>query len=198
MFELLFRITDEQNYLMLLSECSFDQGGDISGFFDMNVNGYHHGHYHNYPLQPGEQGLESITSWFILFIYAYHELNHSGYVAISDVESPISWIEFKKNDDMVAINLIRADKPDGTLELRTKPFEQCEYNLWYIQYIKDGIQHDELVDRRNESVNLKKFRKELIRKASQYLEELQEINPKLMYNRNVAELELLVSNLIQN
>jgi len=191
MFEILFRITDNIEDLMMLDENTFDMGGDISGFFAINVNGYHYGHYHNFPLQSGECGLESISNWFLVLIRAYQELNRSDYVAVSDIESFIVWIEFRKIQDIVEINIIRAEKPDGTTELRLTPFEDFEYGKWYIQLIKSGEFHDESVERRNESIKLSKLRSELLRKSLQYLDELREINPKLLGNKKIAELEAL-------
>ena len=195
MFEILYRILQKNEDLEALDENVFDDGGDILGFFAINVNGYHFGHYHNYPLKPDEFWWELITNWFLVIIRAYQELNRSGYVLVDVLGSYNTWIEFRRIQDIVQINIIRAEKPEGTTELRLTPFEEFEYGAWYIQYIKSGEFHDELVERRNESVKLSRIRSELLRKASQYLEELREINAKLLGNRNIAELEALVSNL---
>jgi len=191
MFELLFRITDD----LVKWEEDFEPGDDISGFFAINVNGYHYGHYHNYPLQPDECGFEYITYWFLSFANAYQELTRSGYVLLSNTDSPNSWIEFRKTQDTVEINLIDAEKPSGTTDLRLTPLDKFEYSTWYIQFVKEGKHHEALVDRRNESVKLNRFRAELIRKASQYLEELREINPKILDNKPMAELASLIPSL---
>jgi len=198
MFEILYRILLENEELEEYDENSFDMGGDILGFFAINVNGYHYGHYHNYPLQPGEFWSEQISYWFISLIRAYHELNCSGYVLVNEVDSFNTWIEFKRNDDMVIIDLIEAEKPCGTTEpteLRLTPLEKFEYGTWYTQYVKDGKVCPELVARHNEPVKLSRIRAELLRKGLQYLDELREINPKLLGNRIIAELETLVSSL---
>jgi len=198
MFEILYRILQTNEDLEELDETSFDMGGDVLGFFAINVNGYHHGHYHNYPLQPSEFWSEEISYWFISLIRAFHELNHSGYVLVNEVDSFNTWIELKKIQDMVTVNLIKAEKPCGTTEstdLRLTPLEKFEYSAWYVEYVKDGKACSELVDRRDESVKLSRFRAELLRKASQYLDELREINPKLLGNRIIAELEMLVQSL---
>jgi len=194
-FELLFRITDNIEDLATLDENEFDMGGDISGFFAINVNGYHYGHHHGYPLQPGELDYECITDWFLSLAGAYQELNHSGYVLLSNMDSPNSWIEFRKIQDTVEINLIDAEKPNGTTDLRITPLDKFKYSTWYVQFVKEGKHHEALVDRRNESVKLSRFRAELIRKASQYLEELHEINPKLLGNKRIAELASLIPTL---
>lgn len=195
MFEVLYRITERNEDLVLWNESTFKEGGDISGFFALNVNGYHHGHYHNYPLNPNECGLESLTYWFSVLILAFQELCRSGYVAVNDIESHIEWIEFKKSQDMAEINLIKAEKPNGTTMLKLTPFEHFEYGSWYIQTVKAGELYGELVERRHESVRLSKIRSELLRKASQYLEEIEEVNPKLIGNKQIMELASLVMSL---
>lgn len=193
MFEILYRILQKGEDLEALCEDTIGDGGDVLGFFAINVNGYHYGHYHNYPLQPGEFWSELITSWFLVLIRAYQELNRSGYVLVDVVDSCNSWIEFRKIQDTVEINIILAEKPDGSTELRLTPLEEFEYDKWYIQFVKSGEVHDELVERRNESVKLNRIGSELLRKASQYLDELREINPKLLGNKRIAELDTLVS-----
>ena len=195
MFEILYRILQTNDELEEYDENSFDMGGDVLGFFAINVNGYRYEYYHNRPLQPGEFWSEEISYWFILLIRAYHELSNSGYVLIDNVDSFNSWIELKRNHDMVAINIIKAEKPDGTTELRLTPLEKFEYGTWIAEYVKDGNVCSELVDRRDESVKLSRIRAELLRKGLQYLDELREINPKLLGNRIIAELETLISSL---
>ena len=91
------------------------------------------------------------------------------------------------------INLIRVEKPNGTTELRTTSFEAFEYGQWYTEQVRDGKRYEESVDRRNEAVKLTAIRSELLRKATQYLEELHEINPKLLGNKRISELAELVS-----
>jgi len=195
MFEILYRILQTGEGLEALNENSFDMGGDVVGFFAINVNGYHHGHYHNYPLQSDEFWFEEISYWFISLIRAYHELNHSGYVLVNEVSSFNTWIELKKKHDMVTIDLIKAEKPSGTTELRLVPLDRFEYGTWYTQHVKNGKICAKLVGRHNEAVKLSGIRAELLRKASQYLDELREINPKLLGNRIISELETLVLSL---
>jgi len=193
MFEILYRITDTNDELTEWIEDTSDMYGDILGFFAINVNGYHYGHYHNYPLQPGECDWERITEWFLILISVYQELTRSNYVAVNVVDSYCAWLEFRKSKDIVTINVIYAEKkcePDTSLRLT--PFDDFEYGNWYIQLVKDGKTTSELVDRRNESVKLSRFRSELLRKASQYLEELHDIDPRLLGKHYIAKLEALL------
>jgi len=190
MFEILYRITDKRDYLESLGEKSFDLGGDVLGFFALNVNGYHFGHYHNYPLKPDECDWEKITNWLLLLTYVYKELNHSGYALLDIVDSFNTWLEFKKNKDEVVINIIKAEKEEGDYsEIRLIPLDKFEYGDWYIQSVKLGKVHEELVKRQNEAIRLNDFRLELSRKALQYLDEINEINPKLLKNENFEKLK---------
>ena len=197
MFEILYRITDSEEYLMELDEKSFDSGVDILGFFAINVNGYHYGRYHNYPLQPGECDWERITDWLLLIGSAYKALNHSGYALIDLVDYYNMWLEFRKAKDMVAINILMAEKEDSDYfeEIRLTPLEEFEYGDWYIQSVKSGEIHSELVKRQDETVRLIEIRSELSRKISKYLDELREINIKLLKNKKIVELEALLSQL---
>ena len=161
---------------------------DVYGFFEININGNGYGYYHDKPLRPGEGESELLSRWFTDLIMAYKELCSSGYVAISDIESYIIWIELKRVHDMVEISVIRAEKEDGTLSLRLTPFEEFEYGNWY------NAEQDELVQC-TQTISLTEFYNELLNKASSYLDELRRINAKLLKSRNIAELVELVSDL---
>ena len=176
MFEILYRIVEEWK---TLDEFNFEKD-DITGLFEINVNGYKHGYYHNRLLMEGELLYETelLSRWFIDLVKACHALCNSDYAAISDIESYICWIEFIRIQDMVQISVIRAEKEDGSTSLRLAPFETFEYGEWYHQLVK-----------------LSDFRAELLKKASSYLNELYKINPILLKNRDNAELKALVSSL---
>jgi len=198
MFELLYRITDSEEYLTELDEKSFESGGDILGFFAINVNGYHYGRYHNYPLQPGECDFEKITEWLLLIGYAYKALNNSGYALIDIVDYYNIWLEFRRVKDRVAINILMAEKGECNYseEIRLTPLEKFEYGDWYIEFVKSGQIHSELVKRQDETVRLSEIRSELSGKISKYLDELRAINIKLLKNKKVAELETFLSQLM--
>jgi len=174
MFEILYRITDKTKDVYNLAENPNDSG-DIEGFFAINVNGEHYGHYHDNPLGDDESGWYLITGWFINLLLAYKRLCESDYVAVNDIESFNSWIEFKKENGLISVSLIKAKKPAGTAELQLTPFNEFSYGEWY-----------------QESVNLDEIHIELFNKATLYIEEIRKINAKLLVNAHIAQLEALV------
>jgi len=177
MFEILFRITDKTEYLKALNEKSFDNGGDIEGFFAINANGNYYGHYHNNLLGEDESGWYLISEWLIDLAVAYQELCKSGYVAINDIESFNTWIEFKKEEEnLILVSIIKANKEVGTTEIRLCPFPDFDYGEWKLIPIKKSEYYDELVN-----------------KISVYINEISEINSNLLGNKNIIKLITLLS-----
>ena len=175
MFEILYRITDKEAYLESLDETAFDNGGDVLGFFAISVNEKCYGHYHDKPLETDEFWWERITDWFTRLILAYKKLCHSEYVSVSDIESDMEWIEFKKNQDTAEVSIVIAEKEEGCTGFRLKPFEKYEYGEWH-----------------GESVKLIDIHDELSGKTSKYLEELRRINSRLLGCSYIAKLDELL------
>lgn len=178
MFEILYRITDKNEYLKSLDENSFDVGGDVEGFFLININDSYYGHYHCNPLGDDEMGWHSISNWFINLATAYKELCQKDYVAINDTESYNTWLEFKKNDKHLLASIIEANKEDGATELRLTPFIAFNYGEW------DNI-----------AFEIKEYHDELILKISAFLNELEKINKRLLGNKNISVLTSLLAEL---
>ena len=130
MFELLYRITDKREYLETLNEKSFDEGGDIEGFFAINVNGNYYGHCHYSPLVDDEHGWHLISEWFINFVLVYQNLNRTNYVALNDIESFNMWIEFKKDHDLISVSIVEKNKEDGVTEFQSTPLKDFNYGEW--------------------------------------------------------------------
>jgi len=174
MFEILYTTTDSKEELESLND-----EDDILGYIAFYVNGNEYGFYIDNAIEHGLSGGEKITDMFINLTLAYQELNRSGYVIIDDIGSYIAWIEFKRVQDLVSISILRAEKEEGEYcEIRLTPLDKFEYGEWY-----------------NETVRLSEMRSELVKKASQYLDELREINVKLLRNKKIAELKALVEEL---
>lgn len=181
MFQILYRLTDDIKYLKTLDEEAFDVEGDFEGFFALNFDGNYYGYYHDNPLKENEKGDELITNWFISLLEAYVELQLTNYVAVSDIDSFNTWLEFKKQGEMVSVSIVEAEKEDGSTEIRTKPFENYAYGRW-----------------NNIGLELEDFRTELINKASQYFEEIVSINLRLLKSRRIIKLNDLILKVKQN
>ena len=188
MFKILYRIIPEWNEDLSTYDGKGAWDDDVYGFYEININGNGFGYYHDKPLRPGESESELLSRWFADLIMAYKELCRSGYAAVSDIESYIVWLEFKRVHDMVEISVIRAEKEDGTLSLRLTPFKEFEYGNWY------NAERDELVSH-TETTSLTEFYTELVDKASSYLDELCKINPKILRSSSISELAQLILSL---
>ena len=178
MFEVLFRITDKKEDFTGLSENDFVAGVDVEGFFAINVNGNYYGHYHDSPLRDNESGWTLITEWFIHLISAYLSIVNSSYVAVSDIESYKTWIEFKKERDFVFISIIDAKKPVGSTALEHKPFSVFSYGDWH-----------------KEPTTLTEICSELKIKTRMYLNEIRKIEEKLFHSKRISYLESIASSL---
>lgn len=62
-----------------------------------------------------------------MLLKTYLELKKSKYVALNDIVSYNTWIEFKFNLDTLAVSIIEAEKQDGMTEIHTKPFKSFNY-----------------------------------------------------------------------
>ena len=215
MFEIRYRINE--NFITLDEDGFMDD--NILGFFEINVNGNCYGYYHIEPFRDSDCLWEYISDWFVDLIRAHQELNNSGYVAISDINSHNSWIEFKKIQDMVQISIIRVktalddkmvilDKPLEEYQKGEQPYQSASSNYENISPESVILLHSdceaspkltpfeefEYGEWHHQLVSLSEIRYELIKKASLYLDELRKIDTRLI-GRNNTKLEALVSRL---
>lgn len=181
MFEILYRLTEDIQYLKALDAEKYNIESDVEGFFSLNFNGNYYGYYHDNSLKKNEKGDELLTNWFISLLVAYLKLQLTNYVAINDIDSFNAWIELKKQGRMIIASLIEAEKQNGATEIKTKPFDNYVYGRWH-----------------NVEVQIEDFRTETIKKASQYFEEIVSINPKLSKSRRMVKLSFLISEVQQN
>lgn len=176
MFEILYRITDKIQYLHMLNEHSFDDGGDIEGFFEIRINDNSYGYYHTNPLGDDEVSWYAISDWFNKLVLVYQKLSETNYVALNDTDSYNKWLEFKMDNGNLLLSIVEAEKEDGTAEISLTPFEKFKYGEWRMMPLK-----------KTDFVN------ELNAKISAYLNEINEINTKLLKNKNINTLVRFIS-----
>lgn len=169
MFKVNYRITDTEYEIKSLSSNDIH----VEGFFEIIFNENSYGYYHNNLLNDGERGLESITSWFDKLLRASLTLLNTKYVAISDVESYNIWIEFQKNDDSVLVNIIEAEKANGSSDLSISIFDEVKYTC-----PTETISFIELVI-------------ELVHKTELFINEVCSLNEELRNNNIIVELNEL-------
>lgn len=175
MFRIRYRITEDINYLKTLNADDFDNESDIEGFFEMEFEGNIYGYYHDKPLQNGETGFDLLTNWFESLLKTCLNIKITNYIAINDIESFNTWIEFKLVSDILIVSIIKADKEEGIFEIRTEPFSNYNYGEWS-----------------NIIISFEEFKNEVISKSMQYLKEINRINMHLMYSKRIINLNNLV------
>jgi len=176
MFKINYRITSDLEELKHLSEQKIREGVSIEGFFELEINDKKYGYYKSGPLQIGEEGLDLITEWFEGLLTVLIALKKSNsYVALSDIDSYNTWLEFKSlQDGMVSISVIMAEKESGSGQVETEPLKNAIYSDW----ANEVISYDEML-------------REVINKANEYCSHLNEINEKLVKGNRFIQLKNL-------
>ena len=179
MFEIKFRIVDDFKALRTITEEEFDKEYNmILGYIQVYFGEHEEGgmFYHENPLRDGEEGDELIDSWFYLMLEVVNLLDKGyDYVAMPEIEFMDRWIEFRKSKDDVIINVGIGKGQENKLLITEKG------RLSYVDPVDFTIEYD-------------KFRMEVYEKASRFLMELKEINPRLL---NTKRARLLMEELEQ-
>lgn len=160
MFKLNFRIITDFEELSKWSAEEFNREGDLEGFFEINIQGNTYGYYHSRPLGEDEAGFDLLTGWFQRLLKVIALLDGSNdYVAVSDIESYNSWIEFVKIGENLCVSVIEYEKKDGLSDVITSKFDKVVYPSW-----------------KEVSISINEFRRELIQKSELYIKEVISIN----------------------
>lgn len=95
--------------------------------FNENIEGY----YHNNKLHEFETGDELLTLWFRLLIKVIVTLeNQSKYVALKEIETFDSWLEFiLQDDDNLKVSYIK-NPYNSTSAIVTSKIENSIYPTW--------------------------------------------------------------------
>lgn len=173
MFDINFRIVDDLEYLENINEQQFDaDGADIEGFFALNFDGNIEGYYHDNKLNEFEAGHELITLWFDLLIEVILILKEkSKYVALKEIESIDSWLEFTLNDDTLTVSYARCSENNNGSFIITAKKDGFKYPIW-----KGAI------------VAFSEFKDVVKMKSNQYLSEIEKINPALLNTKIISKL----------
>lgn len=175
MVKILYRLTEDIEYLKSLDAKLFDNESDLEGFFALNFDGNLYGYYHNNPLKENERGTELITNWFVSLLQAFLVFQKTKYVAVNDIESFNTWIEFKMEEDQILVSIVEAEKEDGSMEFRTVPFERFNYGRW-----------------KNIRLDVKEYHNQLVLSTSRYLTEISNINVLLLQSKRIKKLNSLI------
>ncbi|MNO58777.1 hypothetical protein D3C76_493480 [compost metagenome] len=174
--EIRFRIIVDLEDIFLWSADKFDEEGDIEGFFELDFSGYSYGYYHSGPLGNDEKGFDLLTNWFERLIKLVLYLNTNDYVAISDIESYNTWIEFvKKDQNTLKVSIIKNSNKSGLSDIVMHRFSQYKYSDW-----------------RDVTVLMEDFKNELIHKTELYIEQIRRLNEHLIESKRIKILDNLL------
>jgi hypothetical protein len=174
MFKINYRITDSQEKLKNFSHQEIESGEPIEGYFELEINDKKYGYCNKGILQPGEEGMDLLTTWFESLLELLIEFkNGNNYVAINDTESYNTWLEFKRLDnEHVCISSIRAKKWDGLGQITKTPLEGIESYEWA-----------------NEIVTFNEMSQEIKNKVNEYITQVGQINEAIVKGRAFTNLK---------
>ncbi len=179
MFKIKYRIIADVEEMKKWDAKRFDVEGNLEGFFEMEFNDNIYGYYHNNPLQKGEEGFELIIRWFELLLESYLLLQKGSYIAISDIESYKSWIEFIKKGKKINVSIIENENKVGLDAIVTKSFKKYRYADWS-----------------NEEISIEEFKNELIKKANSLIDDVRQINHLFIESKTILNLFSLLNQII--
>lgn len=176
MFQIKYRIIEDMKILKQWDGSTFDKEGDLEGFFQLQFNDKNYGYYHDRELRDGETGFDLITHWFEMLIKVYLALETSKYVALSDIESFNTWLEFKRiSSQILEVSIIECDKNDIAEAIVTNHFDDYTYSDW-----------------KNIQITLEDFQEEILHKSNLYIDDIRSINSKLLESKRILNLKSLI------
>lgn len=147
MFELNYRIVENE----------YDDFKGQHGFFQIKCNGNNYGEIYPREIEAVMDKV-SLYDWFVRLATVTKNLMIKDYVALSDVESYNTWIEFQKRKEQVVIGIVKAKKEQGShdIEFKLKQAEPGEWNGQVSSFYQ--------------------FKKEIIAKGKEYIGDIIAIN----------------------
>jgi len=147
MFELDYRIVHSE----------YDDFAGQNGFLQIKCNGFTYGDMYSRDIETVMEKV-SLYDWFERLIRTAKNLMTNDYVALSDVESYNTWIEFKKIKNAVSVSVIKAEKEQGSHDI--------EFSLKDIQFW----------EWKEQIIDFEQFKREVIQNAREYLKSIIEYN----------------------
>jgi hypothetical protein len=178
MFEIKYRIVDDLICLKNINTEEFNKdNADIEGFFQLRFNDSIEGSYHSKELGEYEVGHELIILWFDRLIQTVSLLYETKYVALRNIESQNTWIEFilvNKND--INVNLGKYVGEYTNEDIITTEGDYFNYPRW-----KDAV------------ITMDAFKDEIIEKAKKFINDIYEINPQIAKSNLILRLKQLIN-----
>jgi len=138
----------ELDYKIVHSE--YDDFIGQNGYFQIKCNEHKYGEIYPKELEMVMDKV-SLYDWFERLVRVIKCLMTENYVALSDVESHNTWIEFCKKNEEITVSVVKAEKEDGSRDI--------EFNLkepiageWEKQVIRYSQLKTEIIEKMREYV----------------------------------------------
>lgn len=175
MFVVNARIVSDIERLKKISVEEFDSDKvDIEGFFQLIFNDNKQGYYHCNKLRYGEEGEELITLNFKLLIDVAMKLKKNQYVAVGLIENNCVWLEFTRKGDILVVN--KAELKEIYSSLCLGSIEEDRGYFIYPYWRDVEISYKEFID-------------EISKKVILYLDEIAQINSRLLNSEIIVSLK---------
>lgn len=169
-----FKIFDEAD-LKVMSAEEFDSNGEgLYGYFEISFGEHAEGQYYDFDIPEELVGGEDLEYWFtsLLEVLNLFQNKQNNYAAIRVIEYVDRWLEIKKIQEKVCLNIARASDPR---ESETLLLTSQLYNPVYEPPL-DTME------------NYNSFYQEIIRATVDFLAELKNFNPDIIKVSEFADL----------
>lgn len=165
-----FTIFDDAE-LKAMSAEEFDSNGEgLYGYFEISFGGHAEGQYYDFDISEELVGGEALEYWFSSLLKVLHlfQKKKANYAAMRVIEYVDRWIEIKKIHDKVCLNVARASDPrEGESLLLTSQL----YDPVYEPPLNTIEDYDS-------------FYREIVRAATEFLNEMKNLNPDWIKSRD--------------
>ena len=135
----------------------YDDYAGENGYLQICVNEFQYGNIWPDELD-GVMETLCLSDWMERLVRVCTLLETDNYVALSDVDSYDTWLEFRKIDQQISVSMARTSDKVGHGIIETEPLHVVAY------------------DWKDLTVPYEEFREELYRKAGEYIRYLKENN----------------------
>ncbi|TFJ45401.1 hypothetical protein CKN80_06985 [Carnobacterium divergens] len=172
MFDIKYRIVD-------IEENDSDELEGNEGYFMLICNEHNYGEIFP-PELDNIMGTVSIYWYFIYLLEIVDKLKSKKIAYLSDIDSYNTWIEFKLIDESVVISVGTGEQEDETGAIEYIEPSNFSYSRWM-----------------NQTVDYDCFKNVILEKATNYSEELRNLNPSKLTNTNLIKLKNKIAYLIK-
>lgn len=175
MFDIKYRIIIDVDRWKSSDFEHIEKEGGVEGFFQIIFNTIEYGYFHDRELAPDEQGFDIISTWFDNLLEVCILLESSGYVALKDIETYNTWIEFIHKENQISVSLMKSDSFTSDYII-LQPLITSTYPEW-----KDLL------------ISKDEFTYVVVQRTKDFINELTRINKHFLSSQRIVSLLNLIS-----